>query len=63
MSSIPTVIEFSEDYIEPIFGKLRAALVLFTNDKEASYNKVFAEAAAELKGEILFVNSGTEHGI
>jgi len=37
-TSVPTLIEFSEDYIEPIFGKGRAALILFTNDRDAAYN-------------------------
>ena len=62
-SSIPQLIEFSEDYIEPIFGKGNPAVILFTNDKEASFNKVFSQAAGELQGEILFVVSGTENGI
>lgn len=63
LSAIPVVIEFSEDYIEPIFGKGRAALILFTNDRDASYNKIFSDAASALKGKILFVVSGTEQGI
>jgi hypothetical protein len=40
-SSIPQVIVFSEEYIEPIFGKGRSALILFSNNKDAAYNKVF----------------------
>lgn len=63
VSSIPTLINFSEDYIEPIFGKGRDAIILFTNDDSAAYNQVFAKAAEELKGQILFVQSGTENGI
>ncbi len=59
-SAVPTLIEFSEDFIEPIFGKGREALILFANDRDASYNKVFADAANQLKGQILFVVSGTE---
>jgi protein disulfide-isomerase A1 len=62
-ASIPTLIEFSEDYIEPIFGKGREALILFSNDNSAAYNQVFAEAAKQLQGQILFVTSGTEQGI
>lgn len=62
-SSVPQLIEFSEDYIEPIFGKGNPAVILFTNDKEASYNKVFSQASSDLNGEILFVVSGTENGI
>jgi len=41
-SSVPQLIEFSEDYIEPIFGKGNPAIILFTNDREASYNKIFS---------------------
>jgi len=62
-SAIPMLINFSEDYIEPIFGKGRDALILFTNDNSASYNQVFQQAAEQLNGEILFVASGTEEGI
>ena len=62
-SSVPQLIEFSEDYIEPIFGKGNPAVILFTNDRDASYNKVFSQASSELNGEILFVVSGTEQGI
>lgn len=43
--AIPMIIEFSEDYIEPIFGKGRNALILFTNDREAAFNKIYADAA------------------
>ena len=62
-TSVPMVIEFSEDYIEPIFGKGKSAVILFTNDKDAAYNKVFTEAAEAMNGQILFVVSGTENGI
>lgn len=62
-TSVPMVIEFSEDYIEPIFGKGKAAVILFTNDKSAAYNKVFTDAAEQMNGQILFVVSGTENGI
>jgi len=62
-SSIPTVITFSEDYIEPIFGKGRKALVFFSNEQNSDLHKKFAEAAKELKGEVLFVESGTKDGI
>jgi len=62
-TSIPMVIEFSEDYIEPIFGKGKAAVILFTNDKDAAFLNVFTEAAQAMNGQILFVVSGTENGI
>ena len=46
-SSVPTLIEFSEDYIEPIFGQRKAAVILFRGSEDASsdFSKVFAEAA------------------
>jgi protein disulfide-isomerase A1 len=62
-NSVPTLIEFSEDYIEPIFGKGNTAIILFTNEKDTAYGKVWAEAANTLKGDILFVVSGTKEGI
>lgn len=64
-SSVPTLIDFSEDYIEPIFGQRKPALFLFRNkeDSDADFVKTFEEAAKKLKGEILFVVSGIKDGI
>ena len=64
-SSVPTLIDFSDDYIEPIFGQRKAALFLFRSkeDSDADYVKAFGEAAQKLKGEILFVVSGIKDGI
>jgi protein disulfide isomerase len=62
-NSVPTLITFSEDYIDPIFGKRNPALMLFANDDDAAYSKVFAEAAQAFKGKILFVKSGATEGI
>lgn len=62
-SSIPTLITFSEDFIEPIFGKGKQALVFFSNEADSAHHAKYAEIAAELKGEILFVQSGTNEGI
>jgi protein disulfide-isomerase A1 len=64
-SSVPTLITFGEDFIEPIFGQRKAAIFLFRSagDSESSFAKVFAEAASKLKGEILFVVSGATEGI
>lgn len=46
-SSLPLVIEFGDDYIEPIFGEKKPALFLLRSNekKEANYVKVFEEAA------------------
>jgi protein disulfide-isomerase A1 len=62
-SAIPMLINFSEDYIEPIFGKGKDAMILFTDDAEGAYNSVFKQAAEQLNGEIIFVLSGTQNGI
>lgn len=64
-SSVPTLITFSEDFIEPIFGQRKAAIFLFrsNSDADSAYSKVFAEAAQTLKGQILFVVSGVTDGI
>lgn len=59
-NSVPTLIDFSEDYIEPIFGKGRKAAILFSDEQDTTYGKVWAEAAKTLKGDILFVKSGKE---
>jgi protein disulfide-isomerase A1 len=57
------LINFDEDSIESIFGKKQNALMLFSNDKDADYHRVFAEAAEKLQGKILFVKSTTTDGI
>jgi hypothetical protein len=46
-SSVPTLIEFGEDYIEPIFGQRKSALFLFrsNSDAESSFAKAFSDAA------------------
>ena len=64
-SSTPTLIEFSEDYIEPIFGQKQSAIFLFRTkeDKDSAWAKVFEEAAHKLKGEVLFIVSGITEGI
>jgi protein disulfide-isomerase A1 len=64
-SSVPTLINFSEDYIEPIFGQRKAAVFLFRSneDSEADFVNTFSDAATKLKGEILFVVSGIKDGI
>lgn len=36
-NQVPTIFDFSEDYIEPIFQQNNAAIFLFTNDKSAGY--------------------------
>jgi hypothetical protein len=62
-ASVPTLIVFSDDFIEPIFGKGKTAAILFTDDSDTDYSKVWSQAASSLKGDILFVISGTKEGI
>jgi protein disulfide-isomerase A1 len=62
-ASVPQLITFSEDYIEPIFGDHNPAVILFTEDTDKDFQKAFKQAAAELTGEILFVTSGVSEGI
>ena len=62
-ASVPTLITFSEDYIEPIFGDQNDAVLLFTEETGQGYQDAFAKAAKDLSGEILFVTSGVTDGI
>ena len=64
-SSVPTLITFSEDYIEPIFGQRKSAIFLFRSSSDANkdFAQTFAQAASTLKGEIIFVVSGVTEGI
>jgi hypothetical protein len=64
-SSVPTLIDFSEDYIEPIFGQRKPAIFLFrgASDANSAFAQTFSDAAKKLKGEILFVVSGVTDGI
>jgi protein disulfide-isomerase A1 len=62
-SSVPRLITFSEDYIEPIFGDRKSAAILFTEELDTDYQKVYSQAAKDLQGEILFVTSGVSEGI
>ena len=59
----PRLINFDEDSIDPIFGKKASAIMLFSNEKDTAYHKVFAEAADKFQGKILFVKSTTTDGI
>jgi len=62
-ASVPMLITFSEDYIESIFGDRNPAVMLFTEEADQAYQGVFAKAAKDLNGEILFVTSGVTDGI
>jgi protein disulfide-isomerase A1 len=62
-ASVPRLITFSEDYIESIFGDRNPAVILFTEEADQCYQSVFAQAAKDLQGELLFVTSGVTEGI
>ena len=65
-SSVPSLIEFSDQYIEPIFQQQKPALFLFINKGDAEHAKlltVLTQASKELKGKILFAHSGVKDGI
>jgi len=62
-ASVPKLITFSEDYIEPIFADHNPALILFTQENGTDYQAVFQKAANDLQGQILFVTSGVTDGI
>jgi protein disulfide-isomerase A1 len=59
--TVPTVFEFSEDMIEPIFGQQQSTLFLFQSEKEPT--PAFADAALANKGKVLFSYSGVKEGI
>jgi len=37
-ASLPTLIEFANDFIEPVFKKNLPSLILYTNDKTSAFN-------------------------
>ena len=61
--SVPILITFSDDYVEPIFQAGNPALILFTEETGQAYQDTYAQAAKDLNGEILFVTSGVTEGI
>lgn len=65
LSSIPTLINFSDEYKDPIFTQKKSAIILFRSnaDTDKAFYRAFSEAASKLKGEILFVESGVTDGI
>jgi len=62
---VPTVFEFSEEQVEPIFGQQQPLVVLFRSgaDGEAEFMKTFDEAAKANKGKMLFSYSDVQGGI
>ena len=62
-SALPTLIDFNNEYVKPVFKSGLPSLILYTNDNNAAYSKVFAEAAEALAGQIMFVRTGCKAGI
>jgi len=65
-SSVPTLIEFSDEYIEPIFQQQQPAAFLFiekTKDEHKKLLDAFESAATTGKGKILYAHSGVKDGI
>lgn len=62
---VPTVFEFTEEEIEPIFGQQQPTLFLFRSksDESASFMTVFEEAAKAHKGKMLFTYADVSGGI
>jgi protein disulfide-isomerase A1 len=62
---VPTVFEFTEEEIEPIFGQQQPTLFLFRSgtDKNAEFMKTFEEAAKANKGKMLFSYTDIADGI
>lgn len=65
-ASVPTLIEFSDEYIEPIFQNQKPALFLFIDkdsEEQQQLVEVFRKAANSAKGRIFFAHSGIKEGI
>lgn len=62
-SSIPSVINFSDDYAELIVETKQVSVVLFTNEESSDLITRFTDIAKALRGEALFVISGTNEGV
>jgi protein disulfide-isomerase A1 len=65
-SSVPSLIEFADQFIEPIFQQQKPAIFLFINKEDSEHAKildVFSKASKQLKGKIFFVHSGVKDGI
>lgn len=65
-AAVPTLIQFSEEFIEPIFQNQKPAVFLFVDSSNAEHAKhveTLREGAVANKGRILFVHSGIKEGI
>ena len=62
-ATLPVLVEFAAEFIEPVLKRSSPSIILFTNEVDTAYRSVFKEAAEALYGEIVFVVSGTKSGI
>jgi protein disulfide-isomerase A1 len=63
-NSVPTLVHFSDDFIEPIFQKQKPAIFLFRGEDSAKdLDESFGKAATANKGRIIFSVSGVTNGI
>jgi len=59
----PSVIEFSNQYVEKVFKHGNPSAILFYKEKESDLVTAFSNAAKDFKGQLVFVTSGITHGI
>ena len=65
-TALPSLINFSNEFVEPVFKRGLPSLILYTNDsndERAAYSNVFKEASDALSNEIMFVRTGCQKGI
>ncbi len=65
-NSVPTLVDFSDEFIEPIFQKQKPAIFLFRDEESAdskALDELFGKAAIANKGKIIFSVSGVTKGI
>ena len=65
-NSVPRLIEFSEEYVEDIFGKSKTTLFLFADVNSEAYpaqKESMAKLSEEFKGKMLFSVSDVKEGM
>ena len=59
--SLPSLIQFDHNYVQPVFKEKMTSIILFSNDQSARYRLAFASAAEVMKDDsMLFVMTGTK---
>lgn len=53
------MVEFDEEIVPIIFDEQNDAIILFTDSIDEDFVRVFEDAAYKLRGEAIFVISGT----